>query len=275
MGGGLLGRPDVRIAEAGGDAQRAGGLHDGGGRRGARDLGDHGGPSRIDRRDRPPHPGCGGHGDRWARGPRADARDDAADGGRVGALVDRRELPGERADLITGIVTTIGRVSDQTNVLSLNAAIEAAKAGDAGSGFAVVAREIRRLDAQTGTAAAGIGETVAEMQSSVASGVMGMEKFSAEVRNVVDALEEIAASFSAIIGAVHDLGPRMEGMSEAMEGQSTGARQIADAMLLLGDASVRSTEAQRANAQAIDTLTQTASDLRDEVGGFGAGTRMS
>lgn len=189
------------------------------------------------------------------------------------ALARQLSAINERADLITSIVTTIGRVSDQTNVLSLNAAIEAAKAGDAGSGFAVVAREIRRLDAQTGTAAAGIGEMVAEMQSSVASGVMGMEKFSAEVRNAVDALEEIAASFSAIIGAVHDLGPRMEGMSQAMEGQSTGARQIADAMLQLGDASVRSTEAQRANAQAIDTLMQTASDLRDEVGAFGAGTR--
>lgn len=185
------------------------------------------------------------------------------------ALARQLSAINERAAHITGVVTTITRVSDQTNVLSLNAAIEAVKAGSAGSGFAVVAREIRRLADQTGTAAAGIGEMVDEMQSSVATGVMGMGKFTAEVRNAVTELREIAASYSAIITEVQELGPRMEGMRDAMEGQATGARQIADAMLQLGDASARSTEAQRENARAIGTLMEAANDLRDEVSSFG------
>ena len=79
-------------------------------------------------------------------------------------------------------MTTITKVADQTNLLSLNAAIEAEKAGEHGRGFAVVATEIRRLADQTAIASYDIEQLVKEMQSAVSAGVMGMDKFSEEVR---------------------------------------------------------------------------------------------
>ena len=83
----------------------------------------------------------------------------------------------EKASNITSVITTITKVADQTNLLSLNAAIEAEKAGEYGSGFAVVATEIRRLADQTAVATLDIEQMIKEMKAAVSSGVMGMEKF--------------------------------------------------------------------------------------------------
>jgi len=89
---------------------------------------------------------------------------------RLGAL-------SAKAANIGTVVTTITKVADQTNLLSLNAAIEAEKAGDYGRGFAVVATEIRRLADQTAGATGDIEQMVKQMQSAVAAGVMGWISF--------------------------------------------------------------------------------------------------
>ncbi|MBP7341096.1 MAG: methyl-accepting chemotaxis protein, partial [Syntrophaceae bacterium] len=81
----------------------------------------------------------------------------------------------DRANKISNVVTTINKISDQTNLLSLNAAIEAEKAGEFGRGFSVVAREISRLADQTAIATQDIQQVVSEMQTSVATGVMEMD----------------------------------------------------------------------------------------------------
>ena len=88
----------------------------------------------------------------------------------------------EKADNINLVVTTITKVADQTNLLSINAAIEAEKAGEYGRGFLVVAREIRRLADQTAVATLDIENMVRHMQEAVSAGVMQMDKFSEEVR---------------------------------------------------------------------------------------------
>ena len=85
----------------------------------------------------------------------------------------------EKTTNITAVVTTITQVADQTNLLSLNAAIEAANAGEYGHGFSVVAREIRRLADQTAVATLDIDHMVGEMQASVSGGVLEMERFMA------------------------------------------------------------------------------------------------
>src|SRR5207245_2721664 len=77
----------------------------------------------------------------------------------------------EKAGGINLVVTTITKVADQTNLLSINAAIEAEKAGEAGLGFLVVAREIRRLADQTAVATLDIEQMVRQMESAVAAGV--------------------------------------------------------------------------------------------------------
>ncbi|MEO8078821.1 MAG: methyl-accepting chemotaxis protein, partial [Acidobacteriota bacterium] len=94
-----------------------------------------------------------------------------------------------KAGNISQVVTTITKVADQTNLLSLNAAIEAEKAGEYGRGFAVVATEIRRLADQTAVATYDIDQMVKEIQSAVAAGVMGMDKFSEEVRRGMEEMQ--------------------------------------------------------------------------------------
>ena len=94
----------------------------------------------------------------------------------------------DRANRISHVVTTINKISDQTNLLSLNAAIEAEKAGEFGRGFSVVAREISRLADQTAIATQDIQQVVSEMQTSVATGVMEMDKFNDEVRRGVETM---------------------------------------------------------------------------------------
>ena len=80
------------------------------------------------------------------------------------------------------MVSTIAKVAAQTNLLSLNAAIEAEKAGEHGLGFAVVAREIRRLADQTAEATLDIEHIVKEMTSAVSAGVVGIDNFAHDAR---------------------------------------------------------------------------------------------
>ena len=166
------------------------------------------------------------------------------------------------------MVTTITKVADQTNLLSLNAAIEAAKAGEFGQGFAVVAREIRRLADQTAVATLDIEQTVKEMQSSVSSGVMGMEKFTQEVRSAVHEVNDISGQIARIIEQVQGLGPRFESVNEGMESQSKGAHQITEAMIHLSEATRNTTESQRDAARVIEVLEQAARMLHREVSRF-------
>lgn len=169
---------------------------------------------------------------------------------------------------ITSVVTTINKVADQTNLLSLNAAIEAAKAGEFGQGFAVVAREIRRLADQTAVATLDIEQMVKEMQSSVSSGVMGMEKFAQEVQGAVREVNEISGQIAHIIEQVQGLGPRFESVNEGMESQSIGARQISEAMGQLSEATRATADSQREAAEAIQLLDQSARVLLREVSLF-------
>ncbi|MDD5679474.1 MAG: methyl-accepting chemotaxis protein, partial [Kiritimatiellae bacterium] len=142
----------------------------------------------------------------------------------TGAISARLAVINEKASAINSMVTTITKVADQTNLLSLNAAIEAEKAGEYGLGFSVVAREIRRLADQTAVASLEIEQTVREMQTSVTSGVMEMDKFTVEVTQGVSAVSEIGVQMGRIIEQVKVLAPRFESVNEGMQAQSSGAR---------------------------------------------------
>jgi len=169
---------------------------------------------------------------------------------------------------ITTVVTTINKVADQTNLLSLNAAIEAAKAGEFGQGFGVVAREIRRLADQTAVATLDIEQMVKEMQSSVSAGVMSMETFAQQVQGAVQEVMTIGGQLARIIEQVQSLGPRFESVNEGMESQSIGARQISEAMLQLSDATRATAESQRESARVVQGLNQAAQVLHREVSSF-------
>jgi methyl-accepting chemotaxis protein WspA len=148
----------------------------------------------------------------------------------TGSISSRLEIISDRANKISTVVTTINKISDQTALLSLNAAIEAEKAGEFGKGFSVVAREISRLADQTAVATQDIDSVVKEMQSSVSSGVMEMDKFSEEVRRRVAEVNSIAAGLAQMIEKVQALSPEFETAKQGMQGQTQAAEQINEAM---------------------------------------------
>lgn len=174
----------------------------------------------------------------------------------------------EKAGNITQVVTTITKVADQTNLLSLNAAIEAEKAGEHGRGFAVVATEIRRLADQTAVATYDIEQIVKEMQSAVSAGVMSMDKFSDEVRRGVDNVRQVGGQLSQIIQQVQTMTPRFEMVSEGVQAQATGAQQISDALGQLSEAVQQTVETQRQSNLAIDQLNETAKTLKTGIEGI-------
>ena len=174
----------------------------------------------------------------------------------------------EKAGNINRVVTTITKVADQTNLLSLNAAIEAEKAGEYGRGFAVVATEIRRLADQTAVATYDIEQMVKDIQSAVAAGVMGMDKFSEEVRQGIQQVREVGGQLSQIIQQVQALAPRVESVNEGMQAQSTGAEQISHALTQLTEAAQQTVESLSQSNRAIGELNEVAKGLRDGISRF-------
>jgi len=186
----------------------------------------------------------------------------------AGSVNARLATLNEKAGNINQVVTTIARVADQTNLLSLNAAIEAEKAGEYGRGFSVVATEIRRLADQTAVATYDIEQIVREIQSAVAAGVMGMDKFSEEVRRGMSEVTQVGDQLSQIIGQVQSLAPRVQMVNEGMQAQAGGAEQINQALIQLSEAAQQTVESLRQSSQAIDELTLVANELRSGVSRF-------
>jgi methyl-accepting chemotaxis protein WspA len=174
----------------------------------------------------------------------------------------------EKAANINQVVTTITKVADQTNLLSLNAAIEAEKAGEYGRGFVVVATEIRRLADQTAVASYDIEQIVKEMQSAVSAGVMGMDKFSEEVRRGMQDVAQVSEQLAQIIKQVQTLTPEFEMVNEGMQSQSASAQQISEALVQLTESTQQTAESLRESNLAINQLNSTANDLRSAISRF-------
>ena len=183
----------------------------------------------------------------------------------AGAINAKLAVLNEKAGNINQVVTTITKVADQTNLLSLNAAIEAEKAGEYGRGFAVVATEIRRLADQTAVATYDIEQMVKEMLSAVSAGVMGMDKFSEEVRRGVDEVRQVGGQLAQIIQHVQTMTPRFESVNEGMQAQATGAQQISEALSQLSEAAQQTVESLRQSGMAIEQLNDTALGLKSGV----------
>ncbi len=180
----------------------------------------------------------------------------------------RLQTISEKTENITTVVTTITKVADQTNLLSLNAAIEAEKAGEFGRGFTVVAREIRRLADQTAGATLDIERMVEEMQSAVSSGMMEMETFIAEVRHNAEDVGRISAQMTHIIDQVQALSPGFEEVNHAMEHQSQNAQKINDAIVRLSEEMLETKETFHETHFAVEQLNEATTNLRDEVSRF-------
>ena len=186
----------------------------------------------------------------------------------AGSINAKLAVLNEKAGNINQVVTTITKVADQTNLLSLNAAIEAEKAGEYGRGFAVVSSEIRRLADQTAVATFDIEEMVKEIQAAVSAGVMGMDKFSEEVRRGMRDVQEIGGKLSEVIANVQTLVPRFETVNEGMQAQAMGAEQISEALLQLTETTQQTVESLRQSNSAIDELNQVSGSLHASISRF-------
>jgi methyl-accepting chemotaxis protein WspA len=174
----------------------------------------------------------------------------------------------EKANDINVVVTTITKVADQTNLLSINAAIEAEKAGEYGRGFLVVAREIRRLADQTAVATLDIENMVRQMQSAVSAGVMEMDKFAEEVRTGVAKVGEINVQMGQILEQMRMSNEAFQSVSEATSQQSSGAGQINDAMVQLAAGVQQTSASLKEFHQVTVNLRESADALKQQVARF-------
>jgi methyl-accepting chemotaxis protein WspA len=171
----------------------------------------------------------------------------------------------ERASGITALVTTITKVADQTNLLSVNAAIEAEKAGEAGVGFLVVAGEIRRLADQTAGATLDIEEIVEQMQSAVSAGVLEMDDFGQLVRHGVDDVGRVIGQLGDIIDRVNETTTSFRVVNDGTQSQADGARQISEAMSQLTTDATQTIDSIREFGHAADDLQTAIGSLQESV----------
>ncbi|KXG10660.1 Methyl-accepting chemotaxis protein McpA [Anoxybacillus sp. P3H1B] len=133
---------------------------------------------------------------------------------------------GERSTQIGQIIEVITGIAEQTNLLALNAAIEAARAGEQGRGFAVVADEVRKLAEQSAQSAQQISALIAGIQQETNAAVQSMEKATAETGNGIDVIRAAGLSFKQIKDAVQEVAGNIQEVSASVQQMSAGAEQI-------------------------------------------------
>jgi methyl-accepting chemotaxis protein WspA len=186
----------------------------------------------------------------------------------TGSIVTKLQILNDKASNIAGVVKTINKVADQTNLLSLNAAIEAEKAGEYGSGFAVVATEIRRLADQTAVATFDIAQMVKEVQSAISAAVMGIDKFAEDASSSVKDVSVISEQLSGVIEQVEVLMPQVETLTGGIEAQTQGAKQISDAIAQLNEGAQQTAESLTQTSSSISQLHNAALGLQEGAARF-------
>ncbi|MEX3931616.1 methyl-accepting chemotaxis protein [Paraburkholderia phymatum] len=174
----------------------------------------------------------------------------------------------EKAININHVAAAIAKVTDHANLLSLNAATEAGKAGAHGQGFAVVAMEARRLADQTAVANHDVEPAVNEIQSAVAACVAAMDEFSEEARRGMHDMQQMSGQLSQIIRDAQTLAPRFHHVNEGMQTQAASVGQIAQSLSQLSETVQQTAESLRQSSRAIDDLTLVANQLRTGVSRF-------
>ncbi len=184
------------------------------------------------------------------------------------AMTHTFESINEKTGNIDQVIATITKVANRTNLLSLNAAIEAEKAGEKAGGFSVVALEMRRLADQTAVAALDIEKQIHEMQQAVRQGVSSVESYAQQTQASSTAVTELSSGLGQVIEGTTKLGPQFEAVNSGMQMQSQGAGQIAEAMVNLREAAGQTKGAMAEFRKVTEDLHNAVAELQAEVGRF-------
>lgn len=175
---------------------------------------------------------------------------------------------GESSQEIGDIVELINDIADQTNILALNAAIQAAMAGEAGRGFAVVADEVQRLAERSSNATKQIEALVKTIQTDTNEAVISMEQSTAGVVKGAQLSEEAGDALGEIEEVSNRLADLIQQISKNAAQQSNAAGNISDTMNVIQEITTQTSAGTNETAASIGNLAELANDLRKSVAGF-------
>jgi len=175
---------------------------------------------------------------------------------------------GESSQEIGDIVNLIDDIADQTNILALNAAIQASMAGEAGRGFAVVADEVQRLAERSSSATRQIEALVRAIQVDTNEAVISMEQTTAEVVRGARLAQDAGVALEEIEGVSQTLADLILSISDAAQLQTSSAGQISHTMAIIQQITSQTSSGSTATAESIGDLARMASEMRRSVSGF-------
>ncbi|HUH37334.1 MAG TPA: methyl-accepting chemotaxis protein [Spongiibacteraceae bacterium] len=175
---------------------------------------------------------------------------------------------GESSQEIGDIVSLINDIADQTNILALNAAIQASMAGDAGRGFAVVADEVQRLAERSSAATKQIEALVKTIQSDTNEAVISMEQTTAEVVRGARLAQDAGTALEEIEKVSQELAELIQNISNAARQQASSAGHISNTMNVIQEITSQTSAGTTATARSIGNLAEMANELKRSVAGF-------
>ncbi|MCW8856020.1 MAG: methyl-accepting chemotaxis protein [Kangiella sp.] len=175
---------------------------------------------------------------------------------------------GESSQEIGNIVSLINDIADQTNILALNAAIQASAAGEAGRGFAVVADEVQRLAERSSNATKQIEALVKTIQTDTNEAVISMEDTTSEVVRGARLAQDAGVALEEIETVSTNLADLIQSISNAARQQAASAGHVSNTMTVIQEITTQTSEGTQETARSIGKLTELSEDLRRSVSGF-------
>ena len=171
----------------------------------------------------------------------------------------------EHAQSISNIMSVISDIADQTNLLALNAAIEAARAGEAGRGFAVVADEVRKLAEKTMASTTEVGSAIRAIQDSTAKSVQSMDHAVEQIEQATDFANQSGEALKQIVGDVETTADEVRAIAAAAEEQSAASDEINKSIVEVNDVVAQTAAAMNEAATAVNTLAGQSHELSDLI----------
>ena len=188
--------------------------------------------------------------------------------GQIQETSKRIKRLGESSQEIGDIVSLINDIADQTNILSLNAAIQASMAGDAGRGFAVVADEVQRLAERSSAATKQIAALVKTIQTDTNEAVISMEQTTSEVVGGAKRAQDAGVALEEIESVSTSLAELIQNISNAARQQAVSAGHVSNTMTVIQEITTQTVNTTERTAQSIGQLTTMANEMRSSVEGF-------